>query len=56
MEAPLVAVAVGNGLVVWHTREEWDTFMRGVDLEAVEGMRAEPGRRGRGQDGAATLT
>jgi hypothetical protein len=35
----LVAVAVGRGLVVWHTREEWDALMRGVDREAVEGMR-----------------
>jgi len=38
MNDSLVAVAVGNGLVVWHTREEWDAFMRGVDREAVEGM------------------
>jgi hypothetical protein len=35
----LVAVSVGNGLLVWHTREEWDALMRGVDREAVEGMR-----------------
>ena len=34
----LVAVSVGHGLVVWHTREEWDALMRGVDREAVEGM------------------
>jgi len=40
MNDSLVAVAVGNGLVVWHTREEWDAFMRGVDREAIEGMRA----------------
>ena len=37
----LVAVPIGNGLVVWHTREEWDAFMRGVDREAVTGMNAE---------------
>jgi hypothetical protein len=35
----LVAVAVGGGLVVWHTREEWDALMRGIDREAVAGMR-----------------
>ena len=34
----MVAVAIGDGLVVWHTREEWDALMRGVDREAVEGM------------------
>jgi hypothetical protein len=37
----LVAVSVGRGLVVWHTREEWDTLMHGVDSEAVDGMRAD---------------
>jgi hypothetical protein len=41
MDDSLVAVALGNGLVVWHTREEWDAFMRGVDREAVEGMQAD---------------
>jgi hypothetical protein len=41
MNDSLVAVAVGNGLVVWHTREEWDAFMRGVDREAIEGMQAD---------------
>jgi hypothetical protein len=41
MKEPMVAVAIGNGLVVWHTREEWDAFMRGVDREAVEGMRVD---------------
>ena len=39
-DSSLVAVSVGKGLVVWHTREEWDAFMRGVDREAVEGMKA----------------
>lgn len=39
-DSSLVAVAVGNGLVVWHTREEWAAFMRGVDREAVDGMQA----------------
>jgi hypothetical protein len=34
----LVAVTVGGGLVVWHTREEWDTLMRGVDREAVDAL------------------
>jgi hypothetical protein len=28
MDDSLVAVSIGNGLVVWHTREEWDYFMR----------------------------
>jgi hypothetical protein len=37
----LVAVTVGGGLVVWHTREEWDTLMRGVDREAVDAMSAD---------------
>jgi hypothetical protein len=37
----LVAVSVGGGLVVWHTREEWDTLMRGVDREAVDAMSAD---------------
>ena len=41
MKDSLVAVALGNGLVVWHTRKEWDAFMRGVDREAVAGMRAD---------------
>jgi hypothetical protein len=41
MDDSLVAVALGNGLIVWHTREEWDAFMRGVDREAVEGMQAD---------------
>ena len=39
-DSSLVAVSIGNGLVVWHTREEWDAFMRGVDREAVDGMQA----------------
>jgi hypothetical protein len=40
MGAPwLVAVSVGGGLVVWHTREEWDALVRGVDREAVAGIR-----------------
>jgi hypothetical protein len=42
MGAPrLVAVSIGRGLVVWHTREEWDALMRGVDREAVDAMRAD---------------
>jgi hypothetical protein len=41
MKESMVAVAIGNGLVVWHTREEWDAFMQGVDREAVEGMRVD---------------
>lgn len=39
-DSALVAVSIGNGLVVWHTREEWDAFMRGVDREAINGMKA----------------
>jgi hypothetical protein len=41
MEESLIAVSLGNGLVVWHTRKEWDAFMRGTDREAIEGMRAD---------------
>lgn len=41
MRDSLVAVSVGNGLVVWHTREEWDAFMRGVDRDAIDGIQAE---------------
>jgi hypothetical protein len=41
MADPIVAVALGNGLVVWHTRKEWDALMRGTDREAIEGMRAD---------------
>jgi flagellar biosynthesis/type III secretory pathway M-ring protein FliF/YscJ len=37
----LVVVAIGNGLAVWHTREEWDAFMRGLDREAIEAMTAD---------------
>jgi hypothetical protein len=37
----LIAVSIGNGLVLWHTREEWDTLMRGVEREAVAGMHAD---------------
>jgi hypothetical protein len=37
----LIAVSIGNGLVLWHTREEWDRLMRGVEREAVEGMQAD---------------
>jgi hypothetical protein len=37
-DSPLVAVAIGNGLAVWHTREEWEAFMRGLDREAIEAM------------------
>lgn len=40
-EPALVAVSVGNGLVVWHTREEWAAFMRRVDRDAVKGMQAD---------------
>ena len=36
----LVAVSIGNGLVVWHTRDEWDAFMRGVDREATGAMKS----------------
>ena len=36
-----IAVSTGNGLVLWHTREEWDTLMRGVEREAVAGMQAD---------------
>jgi hypothetical protein len=39
MGTALVAVSVGRGLVVWHTREEWETLMRGVDREALDGLR-----------------
>jgi len=27
--------------VLWHTREEWDAFMHGVEREATEGMQAD---------------
>ena len=37
----LIAVSIGNGLVLWHTREEWDAFMHGVEREATEGMQAD---------------
>jgi hypothetical protein len=37
----MVAVSIGNGLAVWHTREEWDAFMRGVDREASDAMAAD---------------
>lgn len=40
-ESHLVAVSIGNGLVVWHTREEWDAFMRRVDRDAIKGMQAD---------------
>jgi hypothetical protein len=40
-DSPLIAVSIGNGLAVWHTREEWDAFMRGVDREASDGMAAD---------------
>jgi hypothetical protein len=36
----LVAVSTGNGLVVWHTPEEWERFLRGVDVEASFAMTA----------------
>jgi hypothetical protein len=35
-----IAVNVGRGLVVWHTREEWERFLRGVDVEASFAMTA----------------
>jgi hypothetical protein len=42
MGAPrLVAVSIGRGLVVWHTREEWEALMLGVDREAVDGLRGD---------------
>ncbi len=34
----LIAVSLGDGLVLWHSREEWDAFMHGLDAEAIEGM------------------
>ena len=40
MTGQLVAVDAGGGLTVWHTREQWDTFMRGVDREACDAMTA----------------
>jgi hypothetical protein len=40
-DPPLVVVAIGNGLAVWHTREEWDAFMRGLDREAIEAVTAD---------------
>jgi len=40
-DPPLVVVAIGNGLAVWHTREEWDAFMGGLDREAIEAATAD---------------
>ena len=40
-DPPLVVVAIGNGLAVWHTREEWDAFMRGLDREAIQAVTAD---------------
>lgn len=37
----LIAVNVGNGLIVWHTPEEWAAFKQGTDREAIEGMAAD---------------
>ena len=38
MSPSLIAVSLGDGLVLWHTREEWDAFMCGVDVEATKAM------------------
>ena len=35
-----VAVDVGRGLVVVHSREQWQAFMRGVDREVCDAMAA----------------
>ncbi len=37
----LIAVSIGNGLALWHAREECDAFMHGVEREATEGMQAD---------------
>ncbi len=35
------SVSIGDGLVLWHTREEWDALMHGVEREASTGMQAD---------------
>jgi hypothetical protein len=39
-ESALIAVDTGRGLTVWHTREEYERLMRGVDFEASVQMSA----------------
>jgi inorganic triphosphatase YgiF len=50
-QSALVAVKVDGGLVVWHTREEWERFLRDVDLDASRVMSAVIEYSGRQQDG-----
>jgi hypothetical protein len=40
MRVALVPVRLGDGLVVMHTREEYERLMRGVDVPAAHAMSA----------------
>lgn len=33
MKVELVPVRIGRGIIVMHTREEWERFWKGVDRE-----------------------
>ena len=43
-----IAVAIGRGIIVWHTHEEWERFLKGVDVEAalILGKPSGGGKRG----------
>jgi hypothetical protein len=40
MRVALIPVRLGDGLVVMHTREEYERLMRGVDAPAAHAMSA----------------